>query len=111
MAEGYNGYLADTRKEVERTCAACENKNCNGMCEITKRINNFPGLMADVISEKKLFKHPMPEQDPVERAQNFERLLSDTLPKWQSKRQSVALTARIPAAVRAAPYPCAFLNS
>ena len=74
MAEGYNGYLADTRKEVERTCAACENKNCNGMCEITKRINNFPGLMADVISEKKLFKHPMPEQDPVERAQNFDEV-------------------------------------
>ena len=41
---------------------------------LTERIKDFPHLVTDAIAKQKLFKHPMPEQDPVERASNFDEV-------------------------------------
>ena len=67
-------YLADTKKEIERTCAACKDKNCESCCSIMKRVPNFPEFISTYIAEKRLFKHPMPEQDPIVRAKNFDEV-------------------------------------
>jgi len=41
---------------------------------LAEKIHDFPEFMSHVIAEQKLFKHPMPEQDPVERAKNFDEV-------------------------------------
>lgn len=41
---------------------------------LSERIHDFPDFVSGVIAEKKLFRHPMPEQDPVLRAANFDEV-------------------------------------
>ena len=72
MAESV--YLANMQAEIERECSLCTTKSCQTGCPITARIPNFHEFLVDTISEKKLLKHPMPEQDPVERARNFDEV-------------------------------------
>ena len=48
---------------------------------LAEKIHDFPHFLKSVISQQKLFKFPMPEQDPKVRATNFEEVAKGYTPE------------------------------
>ena len=59
-----------------------ENKDLDDLYyALAEKIHDFPHFLKRVISEQKLFKFPMPEQDPKVRATNFEEVAKGYTPE------------------------------
>ena len=74
-----------------------ENVNVDDLYRaLSEKIHNFPQFLKNVINEQKLFKFPMPEQDPCVRATNFDEVAKGYTPEMAIAEARRCLKCRNP---------------
>ena len=82
--------------EEETALLASELEKTTSIETLRAHIPHFETLLAHTLAEKKLLKHPMPEQDPCERTSNFDEVALGYSPELAIAEARRCLNCRNP---------------
>ncbi len=89
---GYEEKIYDIEDPVVRILE----ENNNDPQAILSHIKDLPAFMSEIAHEKKLLKNPMPEQDPVVRAGNFDEVALGYTPEMAISEAKRCLSCKKP---------------
>ncbi len=89
---GYEEKIYDIEDPVVRILE----ENNNDPQAILSNIKDLPAFMSEIAHEKKLLKNPMPEQDPVVRAGNFDEVALGYTPEMAISEAKRCLSCKKP---------------
>ncbi len=89
---GYEEKIYDIEDPVVRILE----ENNNDPQAILSHIKDLPAFMSEIAHEKKLLKNPMPEQDPVARAGNFDEVALGYTPEMAISEAKRCLNCKKP---------------